>query len=59
MLQSLLVSAQENHHGDTCPEHDADEHSMMGKLQEAHIYNETRGRADPVAFIVHVIACTL
>jgi hypothetical protein len=31
MLQSLVVSVQENHHGDTAPDDDADEHCIMGK----------------------------
>jgi hypothetical protein len=31
ILQSLVVSVQENYHGDTAPDDDADEHSIMGK----------------------------
>lgn len=44
-----------NHHGETGRDHDANEHDVMGKLQESYAYNEPRGGADPLAFRISVI----
>lgn len=55
ILQSLVASLQENHHGDTGPDYDAGEHGMMDKLQETHVYTETKRGADPPVVVVRVL----
>lgn len=44
-----------NHHGETGPDHDANEHDVMGKPEESYAYTEPRGGADPRAFRISVI----
>ena len=59
MLQSLVVSVQENHHGDTAPDDDADEHCIMANDKMRMPNTETSGWSKPILFLVLVSLCVL
>lgn len=59
VLHSLAMSMKEKHHGDTGPDHDADECRVMGKPQEENAYPESRGGTKQLAFRVGINVCYL